>query len=123
MMNNNNINNSNNETNNYDEEAQQDDESFLRNWYPRDIASRTNWLYRIDALRMHDIREMHIIWDLMNLYKHYATQFLIWATVVSSVLHSTTNYLLREQLQRKFHYNRKSIGAFTVIMTRLLHKC
>ena len=27
-------------------------------WVPRNILRRTNWLYHVDALRIHDMREM-----------------------------------------------------------------
>ena len=54
-------------------------ESPFRVWYPRDILRRTNWLYRQDALRVHDIREMSILWELTWLCRGYATQFLLWA--------------------------------------------
>ena len=33
----------------------------LSEWYLRGSVFRTNWLYRIDALRNHDIREMSLI--------------------------------------------------------------
>ena len=39
-----------------------DVEQGLHNWQPRNILRRTNWLYRVDALRPHAIREMPILW-------------------------------------------------------------
>ena len=30
-------------------------------WYPHDLLRRTNWLHRVDALRIHDIREMRLL--------------------------------------------------------------
>ena len=33
----------------------------LSEWFPRNILRRTNWLYGIDALRNHDIREVKLI--------------------------------------------------------------
>ena len=72
------------ETDMSDEEQQeqqqqqhQQDPSPFRDWYPRDILRRTNWLYRIDALRPHDRREMQVLWDLTWLFQEYATQFLL----------------------------------------------
>ena len=39
-----------------------DVEDNLRNWFPRNIVRRTNWLYHIDALHNHDLREMNLLW-------------------------------------------------------------
>ena len=50
-----------------------DIESELETWRPRDVLRRTNWLYRVDALRNYDRREMSIIWKITELYKGYAT--------------------------------------------------
>ena len=44
-------------------------ESVFREWFPRDIIRRTNWLYRVDALCIHDIREMNVIAELVH--RHY----------------------------------------------------
>ena len=51
------------------------DQGF-QSWYPRDILRRTNWLYRVDALCPHDIREMSVLWELTELFWYYATQFI-----------------------------------------------
>ena len=40
------------------------DDRPLRHWFPRDILSLTNWLYRVDTLRPHDIRELSILGEL-----------------------------------------------------------
>ena len=34
--------------------------------YTREVISQTTWLYRMDALRVHNIREMKIIWDYLT---------------------------------------------------------
>ena len=44
-------------------------EQGLHSWYPRDILRRTNWLYRVDALRPHDMREMSVLWELTELFR------------------------------------------------------
>ena len=43
-------------------------EDSLRNWSPRNIISRTNWLYRVYALCNHDIREMNLLWEISSLF-------------------------------------------------------
>ena len=39
----------------------------LSEWYLRGSVFRTNWLYRIDALCNHDISEMSLIWEVVQL--------------------------------------------------------
>ena len=50
----------------------------LIQWYPHDILRRTNWLYRMDSLRNHDVREMSLLWEITELFQDYATSFLVW---------------------------------------------
>ena len=45
-----------------------DEDHPFQRWYPRDILARTNWLYRVDALRPHDRREMTVIAELTILF-------------------------------------------------------
>ena len=33
----------------------------INNWYPDNVPQRANWLYRVDALRPHDVCEMDIL--------------------------------------------------------------
>ena len=54
-----------------------DIESELETRRPRDVSRRTNWLYRVDALRNYDRREMSVIWELTELCRGYNTQFII----------------------------------------------
>ena len=56
-----------------------DAEERLRQWRPRAVLRRTNWLYRIDALRPRDLRDMEVLRDLVELYQSYAEQFVIWS--------------------------------------------
>lgn len=37
------------------------DEGQSRDWVPRNILRRTNWLYHVDVLRPHDRREIDIL--------------------------------------------------------------
>ena len=68
-----------------------DIDNHLSEWYPRDVLRRTNWLYRVDALRPHDIREMAILNELCELLECYATQFIIWAYSLRAIIHNTTD--------------------------------
>ena len=74
-------------------------EENIASWYPRDILRRTNWLYRVDALRPHDIREMSIMWELAELFQGYATQYIIWAYIICSIISSSTNNQYVEKLE------------------------
>lgn len=82
--------------------SEEDIESELESWRPRDILRRTNWLYRVDALRNYDIREMSVLWKLTELYRDYATQFLIWAYAIRSILLSTVDESTKERLEKTF---------------------
>ena len=55
-------------------------------WLPRDILRRTNWLYRVDALRGYDVREMNVLWELSELCQNYATQLLVLMQVMKHCL-------------------------------------
>ena len=77
-----------------------DIESELNSWHPRDIIRRTNQLYRVDTLCNHDMREMQIIWEVAELFEGYATQFIIWAYAIKSVISSTQDNRLSEGLQK-----------------------
>ena len=59
-----------------DDESADEFEGMVLEWYPRDSLRRTNWLYRVDALRPHDIREMEVLWDLCNAFRGYAVALL-----------------------------------------------
>ena len=67
------------------------DEQHFRLWLPRDILSRTNWLYRVDALCPHNRRELAYIWELVVIYRAYATQFLLWAYSLTSAARRCTD--------------------------------
>ena len=56
-----------------------DIEDTANQWRPRDFLRRTNWLYRVDALRLRDIREMRTFTELFYLCQHHAQQFIVWA--------------------------------------------
>ena len=69
------------------EDGETEPENVFRRWYPRDILSRTNWLYRVDALRNRDIRDMRVLSDLFLLFRRYAMGFLLWASTLASQVH------------------------------------
>ena len=48
-------------------------ENGLNSWYPCGILRRTNWPYRVDALRNHNIREIQILWELADIFEGYVT--------------------------------------------------
>ena len=76
-----------------------DIERELQLWYLRTILRRTNWLHRIDALRPHDIREMNILWDLSEICHGYATQFVIWAYSIRSIISITNDNDYKQKLE------------------------
>ena len=63
----------------------------MRQWYPRDLLRRTNWLHRVDALRIHDIREMRLLWEATSMIQDYCHMFVIWENVIMLVINSSTN--------------------------------
>ena len=74
----------------------------LSEWFPRDILRRTNWLYRIDALRNHDIREMNLIWELADLCQFYAQAFLLWTQAIKNLIQTTTQAMLVTSFQKLY---------------------
>ena len=69
----------------------EDLDDMIRRWHPRAILRRTNWLHRIDALRVHDIREMNILWEVVSICLKHCNQFVIWAYVVKSVIDTSAD--------------------------------
>ena len=74
----------------------------MRQWYPRNILRRTNWLHRIDALRVHDIREMNILLELADIILEHCNQFVLWAHLIQHFIKNATNDLLIEHLKGVF---------------------
>ena len=77
-----------------------DAEGPFRSWLPRDILRRTNWLYRVNVLRPHDHRESAFIWELVTIFRAYATQFLLWAYSLTTVARNATNVEFASKLQK-----------------------
>ena len=81
-------------------------------WMPRDILRRTNWLYRVDALRIHDLREMHNLWEICNLFEKYATLFVAWAYSIKAIMSSSTDNIVISKLNNIFTIVTKLIEMF-----------
>ena len=47
-------------------------ENVVDQWHPRDILQRTNLLYRVEALRPRDVREMCVLIHLVRLCQTHA---------------------------------------------------
>ena len=84
---------------NVEDSSVNDIEHHLNNWYPREVLRRTNWngLYRADALRPHDIREMDTLWELCELLKDYVTPFIIWAYSLRTIISASTDPIFAEK--------------------------
>ena len=76
-----------------------DIERHVNTWYPRNILRRTNWLYRVDALRPHDIQEMDNLWELCELLKDDATQFIIKAYSLHAIINTPTDHVFAGKLE------------------------
>ena len=87
-------------------------EENIASWYPRDILRRTNWLYRVDALRPHDIREMCIMWELAELFQGYAYQYIIWAYSIRVIMSSSTDNQYVKRLEEVVKLIVKMIEMF-----------
>lgn len=78
-------------------------EENLRNWFPRNIIRRTNWLYRIDALRNHDIREMNLLWEILSLFLEQCEQFVVWTFMIKHLMINASDSIyfvtLKEYIQ------------------------
>lgn len=70
------------------------------NWLPRDILRRTNWLHRDNTLHNHGWREMSIIWELTSIVRDYASQFLLWAYGLTTIIIISDNVIFLAQLQK-----------------------
>ena len=49
-----------------------DIEQALWSWRPRAILRRTNWLYRVDALRSNDVDHLNLLWSNVIVQREYA---------------------------------------------------
>ena len=94
-----------------DSEHFNDDYSQI-SWLPRDLLRRTNWLYRVDALRIHDMREMYQLWDICNLFERYATMFIAWAYSIKAIMSTSTDNIVISKLNNVFIIITKLIEMF-----------
>ena len=83
-----------------DDDSEQSNEDLSQiSWLPRDLLRRTNWLYRVDALRIHDMREMYQLWDICNLFERYATMFIAWAYSIKAIMSTSTDNIVTSKLK------------------------
>ena len=52
-------------------------------WRSPAVLCRTNWIYRIDALRPLDVDHLHLLWDNVVILRKYVLQFLVRGSVLS----------------------------------------
>ena len=60
-----------------------DIEQAVWGWRPRAVLRRTNWLYRVDALRSNDVDHLNLLWSNVILQRETAMQFLIWGFILT----------------------------------------
>ena len=75
-------------------------DGYVRNWLPRNMMNRTNWLHRVDALRVHDIREMNVIWEVAEMCLEHCNQFVLWAYVIQNVILDATDTIYQTHLKK-----------------------
>lgn len=74
-------------------------DGYVRNWLPHNMMNRTNWLHRVDALRVHDIREMNVIWEVAEMCLEHCNQFVLWAYVIQNVILDATDIIYQTHLK------------------------
>ena len=79
-------------------------ERAVSEWHPMQLQRRTNWLYRVDALRPRDVREMDVLWELVVFCRFYATQFLVWGSSLRSLLSNLPEGSRRNNTKRLLDY-------------------
>ena len=95
-----------------DESEHFNHDSSLLSWVPRNILRRTNWLYCVDALIIHDIREMHNLWEICNLLKRYATQCITWAYSIKAFISTSSDNIVISKSQNILIIITKSLKRF-----------
>ena len=74
--------------------------------------SNTNWLYRVDALRIHDTREMQMSWDVCSLCERYATQFIAWVYSIKAIINMSIDSIIISKFERILSNITKLIEMF-----------
>ena len=74
-------------------------DGLVRHWHPRAILRRTNWLHQIDALRVHDIREMNLLWEIASICLEQCNQFVLWVYVVKHVIDTSFDTVYQQHLK------------------------
>ena len=52
-------------------------DGFVRRWFPCNMMNRKNWLQHADALRVHDVREMNVLWEVAEICLEHYNQFVL----------------------------------------------
>ena len=66
----------------------------------------------MDALRIHDMREMHILWELSSLSKGYATQFILWVYSIKAFIQISMDSIVISKLETVLSVITKMIEMF-----------
>ena len=64
------------------------------------MMNRTNWLHRVDALRVHDIREMNILWEVAEICLEHCNQFVLWSYVIQNVILNAYDTIYQQHLKK-----------------------
>ena len=81
-----------------DENNSNANDNNLSLWYPRSTIRRTNWLYRTDALRVSDLREITLAWELFSSHTDYVLHLLMLLHALSMKIQSSVGNI---ELQMK----------------------
>ena len=89
-----------------DSSSTEDDDSEYFNhdsaqlsWLPRDILRRKDWLYRVDALRIHNMHEMNNLWEISTLFEIYVNHFISWAYSIKAFMSISTDNIVISKLK------------------------
>ena len=77
-------------------------EETVRTWHPRSVLRRTNWLYRVDALRPNDVLYLNVLWETIELLRDYATHFMLMGAVLFVVKTRGVSESLRNRCSKLF---------------------
>ena len=69
---------------------------------PRDILSRTNWLCRVDVLRVHDRREMAVVWDLSVMLLDYVSALVSQCAVLLTSIRRCSAGQFQDYLKKSY---------------------
>ena len=50
-------------------------DGLVQCWLPHNMTNLTNWLHHVNALFVHDIREMNVLWEVAEMCLEHCNQF------------------------------------------------